>query len=106
MTRRGRPLKSFGSISSAVLSLASDRPVTSLDVARELRLSVSQARFTVSRLRTGGHLQVQSLVRIAGSDKPLHQFVAVRHSPVQADPFSLSAWAHQVRKQQVVEAEA
>lgn len=99
MTRQGRPRSSLGLISEAVLTLAATRPVTSLDVARELQLSRPVARSTITRLHSIGHLRAVGQVRIDGGTRPLRQLVAVQQRITGVDEklATLSSWVHQVR---------
>ncbi len=97
MTRRGRPRRSLGVISEAVLSLASVRPITSIDVALELQLSRSVARSTLSRLRDIGHVRQHAVVVVAGSKKPLHQVVATQARIAEPSSDLLFQWVRAAR---------
>lgn len=76
MTRRGRPRGALGPEALATLSLASARPVTYLDLHREIGLSRVQAIETVRRGRRDGWLIDAGSTRIPGSYKPVVQVKA------------------------------
>lgn len=98
MTRRGRPRTKLGAISEAVLTLAAARPITSLDVARELQLSRQMARSVVSRLHSIGHVREEAMLRLPGIKRPVRQVVAIQSRIPDGDAVvTLSSWLHEVR---------
>jgi len=98
MTRRGRPRTKLGAISEAVLTLAAARPITSIDVARELQLSRPMARDVVSRLHSIGHLRQSAMLRLPGIKRPVRQVVAIQNRIPNADAVvTLSSWLQEVR---------
>jgi predicted transcriptional regulator len=69
MTRRsGRPL---GAIARQTLQFASERGVTALDVARELKLSRGHASDTIYKLKSLGHMVEVDRRQVDGARKPV-----------------------------------
>lgn len=75
-TRRGRPAGSLGPVAARVLALLTVDPLTAVQVAEELQLSIVVAKYTCSRLAAAGAIRVVRHVRIPGAHRPVSVYAA------------------------------
>lgn len=78
MAGRGRPT---GPVIHAVRDALAERPKTAREVAKELLLSVDEAKNAVRRLHDRGEIAVADKKKIEGCKKPVRIYTAAQPKP-------------------------
>lgn len=89
---RRRPFRPLGDIARMTLSLASDREVTCVDVARELQLSRGHASDTLCRLRASGYVVEVERRLVEGVRKPVPVVRATTEPDAPFDAILALSW--------------